>query len=286
MGYKKRISDIKKVLRDNPRGLTINEISQKIGINRNTAAKYLDIMQITGCVELRKIGPAKIYFSSNRVPTNNLLNDAFEGVLVLNQKGKIIQANEALKKLLGSTQEDTGKPYYQTAMYSELRKLENRIQEAYKGKPYYGEMQANNNHLRIKIIPTSFEDGETGITIIFEDNTKEVQAQKEIENYFMLSVDLFSIEDFQGRFIKLNKAWERELGWSIEEMKKKHRDFFRHPDDQKAADAALESLRRGERLVKFTNRYRTRQGTYKTLEWSAHAVPEENRIYAVARVKN
>jgi hypothetical protein len=52
---------IKAILRANPRGLGITEISQKIRMHRNVAAKYLGILHASGEVDLRKAGMTKIY---------------------------------------------------------------------------------------------------------------------------------------------------------------------------------------------------------------------------------
>ena len=59
--YKDELSRIKKILKANPRGLTITEISHKIDINRNSVAKYLDVLVTSGHVEKRQVGPAKVY---------------------------------------------------------------------------------------------------------------------------------------------------------------------------------------------------------------------------------
>ena len=66
--YQKELEKIKKIVNKNPRGTTIKEISQKIGINRNVVAKYLDVLQITGGVEVEEFGRSKVYFPSKSIP--------------------------------------------------------------------------------------------------------------------------------------------------------------------------------------------------------------------------
>jgi len=73
-GYQHEIALIKKILTENPKGMTVTDISRKIKINRNSVAKYLDIMRISGQVEMITFGPAKVFFPSRRVPILNMLN--------------------------------------------------------------------------------------------------------------------------------------------------------------------------------------------------------------------
>jgi PAS domain S-box-containing protein len=54
-----------------------------------------------------------------------------------------------------------------------------------------------------------------------------------------------------------------------------------HPDDAASTLGALEHLRGDNALLKFENRYRRRDGTYRWLSWVA--VPEGGRFYCSAR---
>ena len=72
--YHPELSHIKELLRSHPRGMTIIDISQKIGINRNSVAKYLDVLLISGQVEMHAVGTAKLYFLSKRVPISAMLS--------------------------------------------------------------------------------------------------------------------------------------------------------------------------------------------------------------------
>ncbi|MBZ0283435.1 MAG: PAS domain S-box protein [Anaerolineae bacterium] len=109
------------------------------------------------------------------------------------------------------------------------------------------------------------------------------QSDNDLQRFFDLSLDLLAIV-VNGCFVRLNPAWERILGYAIEELLYKPAMDFIHPDDvartqaldkQITADAGL--------LINFENRYRSKNGTYKWLEWTAHHYPEENIIYCIAR---
>jgi predicted ArsR family transcriptional regulator len=53
---------IKRLLRDHPRGLTTTAIAKRVGMNRNSTAKHLEVLQAMGNVESTTYGSAKVYF--------------------------------------------------------------------------------------------------------------------------------------------------------------------------------------------------------------------------------
>src|ERR1051325_10437178 len=67
-GYTSELERIEQLLKEQPKGLTITEISDALTLNRNSSAKYLDVLLTSGRVEQRSIGPAKVFFLSQRVP--------------------------------------------------------------------------------------------------------------------------------------------------------------------------------------------------------------------------
>jgi len=56
------VAKIKNLLKKDPRGLNIREISEKLHINRNSVAKLLDILTAKEEVEIRVHGRSKIYY--------------------------------------------------------------------------------------------------------------------------------------------------------------------------------------------------------------------------------
>ena len=72
------ISKIKKLLKHHPKGLTISETSSRLKMNRNSAAKYLEVLLISGQVESRSFGTAKVFFLSHRIPISAMLSISTE----------------------------------------------------------------------------------------------------------------------------------------------------------------------------------------------------------------
>lgn len=101
--------------------------------------------------------------------------------------------------------------------------------------------------------------------------------------FFEQSLALFSIADSTGRILRLNRAWERTLGWSLAEI---YADGFFpliHPDDIAASTVANQALKEGQPAVAFENRYRCRDSTYRHLQWFATPVDANGTVYTLAQ---
>jgi two-component system sensor histidine kinase/response regulator len=101
--------------------------------------------------------------------------------------------------------------------------------------------------------------------------------------YFELSPDLVSTAGFDGYFKKVNPAWTKALGWSEEELLNRPFVDFVHRDDLERTNEEAASLADGDTVVEFTNRYRTKSGEWRWIEWHSSAIPEVGEIYAAAR---
>jgi len=106
----------------------------------------------------------------------------------------------------------------------------------------------------------------------------------EMSRYYEVSLDLLATADFTGRFTRVSPSWERTLGHSAETMCSRPFIEFVHPDDRDATIAETACLVAGSRdTVMFRNRYRTADGSYRWLQWSASGSPSAGVIHAIAR---
>jgi PAS domain S-box-containing protein len=113
---------------------------------------------------------------------------------------------------------------------------------------------------------------------------REVDAARaELSQFFDLSLDLLCIADFDGRFRKVNRAWQPVLGWDLDALVSQPFVDLVHPDDVERTIAETAALGRGADTVGFENRYRCRDGTYRWLSWKATADMEARLIYGAAR---
>ncbi len=108
-------------------------------------------------------------------------------------------------------------------------------------------------------------------------------AMRELDRFFSVSIDLFCIAGFDGRFRRVNDAWRNVLGWEREELTSRPYVDFVHPDDRTATSTQAGHLVAGQRVISFENRYRHKDGSYRWLRWVSVPAPEEGVIYASAR---
>jgi PAS domain S-box-containing protein len=102
--------------------------------------------------------------------------------------------------------------------------------------------------------------------------------------FWELSTDLLCTAGFDGYFKHLNGAWERTFGWTLQELRSQPFIEFVHPDDRDVTEAEAASLTSvGHETRNFENRYRCKDGTYRTMLWGARSILEEALIYATAK---
>jgi PAS domain S-box-containing protein len=112
---------------------------------------------------------------------------------------------------------------------------------------------------------------------------ERTRAEEERNRFFDLSLDLLCIAGTDGRFRQLNPAWEKTLGWTLEELTARPFVDFVHPEEREATKRETQRLRIGGMVVDFENRFAMKEGGWRWLSWRSVAVPEKSRIYAVAR---
>jgi PAS domain S-box-containing protein len=120
------------------------------------------------------------------------------------------------------------------------------------------------------------------------DITERKQAEEalrekteELERFFLSALDLLCIADTDGYFRRLNREWEKVLGYRLEDLEGRRFLDLVHPDDLQATLGAIAELNAQKEVVDFTNRYRCKEGTYRWIEW--RSVPHGKLIYAAAR---
>ncbi len=104
-----------------------------------------------------------------------------------------------------------------------------------------------------------------------------------LDRFFTLSIDMLCIAGYDGYFKRLNPAFERTLGYRIEELTASPFLDFVHPDDRSATTGVFQRVLHGEATISFENRYRAKDGSYKWLLWNAMPFAEQQLIYAAAR---
>jgi PAS domain S-box-containing protein len=107
------------------------------------------------------------------------------------------------------------------------------------------------------------------------------RGKAERDRTWQLANDLMVVTDFDGYVLDANPAWTNRLGWRHEELLGSNVLAFVHPDYSALAQTQLNRLHRGHATSRFVCECRHRDGSYRTLSWTA--VPGDGLIHAVAQ---
>ncbi len=109
-----------------------------------------------------------------------------------------------------------------------------------------------------------------------------VESERRIARLFEMTSDLLATISLDGNFTLLNPAWERVLGWTLQELQAQPMQEFIHPDDvEQTLALMLAGGQHPAQLENFTNRYRHRDGSWRWLLWSARR--DGDTWYAAAK---
>jgi len=183
--YQTEILQIQQILKENPKGMTVTDISRKIKINRNSVAKYLDIMRTSGIVEMITFGPAKVFFPSRRVPIPTMLDLTSDYILIVDKDMRVIMINDSFLdfvntdriSLIGQNIEEFFAKKFDGCLdiISEIR---DAINGTHSSKDINFKINEEHTFLKIRIVPTTFEDGKFGVTIIIKNITDQKIAEQ------------------------------------------------------------------------------------------------------------
>lgn len=105
------------------------------------------------------------------------------------------------------------------------------------------------------------------------DLTDRVRAERELDRFFDLSLDLLCIANTDGYFKRINLAFCRTLGWSEAEILARPFIDFVHPNDRPATLREVEKSSRGQPTLHFENRYQCKDGSWRWLSWKGMPQP-------------
>ena len=283
------VDSIKWHLRSHKRGMTISDLSSKLKLNRNLVAKYLDMLLISGQVEMQVMGAAKVYFLSHRVPISAMLEFSSDYVIVLDAEQKIIQVNERVLALLsekretlvGKTINECNNPFFTSITKNKFPKDLHNFSDS------ITETNCNLNgslvYFRIKQVPTAFEDGNQGWTLIIEDIT----ANKTYEETLQMSEARYRgiVEDQtefitrfrpDGTLIFVNNSYARYLGKKSSEVLGKYHIPGICDKDRIVINKAVQSLNAENPLVSVECRIVDQSSQKRWNVWTIRALFNED----------
>jgi len=139
-------------------------------------------------------------------------------------------------------------------------------------------------HMLMGAVPLyDAEGGVRGSVAAGVDITGRKLAEAERDRLFDYSLDMLCIVGFDGRFKRVSPSFERILGWKEEEALSRTIYEFIHPDDRKRSMKAAKAHEAGHEAIRFENRYRCRDGSYRWISWNSHPIVEEGLVIAIGR---
>ncbi|OPY26520.1 MAG: putative diguanylate cyclase [Methanocella sp. PtaU1.Bin125] len=235
-GYDKELASIKETLKAHPRGLTVTDISKLIKLNRNSVSKYLEILVVSGQVEMKMQGPSKVYFLSRRMPVSALLSFSSDIVVLVDEEMRVTFANDRLYEVTGASRDRVvGRKIADLPLLSEPEVVA-AVREAHEGRESVRELTipsgkdtaasgAGKACYRARFSPAVFEDGQAGVTLIFEDVGKQKLAEdrlKASEKKYRQLVETANegiwVIDMNNRTTFVNSRLADMLGYRVEEM--------------------------------------------------------------------
>jgi PAS domain S-box-containing protein len=211
------LNRIKETLGKNPRGMSITEISKEINLNRNSVAKYVNMLLVSGQVEMRTQAAAKIFYLTQRIPLSNLLSISNEGVLVVDQALKATQVNDNICYQLGIKREAIENRYILdvTDLPLDTSRMLMHLKSALNGKKIRDEDSVMKGevcrHFRVQYVPTTFEGGELAVAVVLTDITDQKGLTKRLEEteerYRILAEsaqDIIFLASPEGKILYMN----------------------------------------------------------------------------------
>jgi diguanylate cyclase (GGDEF)-like protein/PAS domain S-box-containing protein len=217
-----------------------------------------------------------------------IVESSADGVFVKDLDGRYVLVNVAAARLLGLDR-DTVLGRTDGELFGEAadarRARDQAVLATGETRRYWRTVTVNGSERTISVIKAPYRDATgaiVGLIGTVRDETAIRRLEEETTRFFDLAPDMLCTAGANGRLERVNDAWTAVLGWTAEELRSRALIDFVHPDDRARASRELEMLFAGL-IDACATRLATRNGGWRAVEWSARVVPEDERIYAVAR---
>jgi len=279
------LKKIKSLLRFHRNGLSITDIAEKLRLNRNSAAKYLEILLISGEVNLNTFGPAKVYTYSQRMPVSAMLKFSADIILLIDNEMHVLDANENALSILETSREDLIGNLIENVKSPLITRLD--ISSVFDEVQIKGEihrdfsitLQDQDHHYRMRLIPTVFDNMDEGLTIIGEDITEQIRFEERLmvsEARFRAivedQIDFICRHHPDGTITFINDPLSRYLGLSLEEACGQNVVSCIAPEDQILAREMLSRITSSPQVQTSDLRILDKAGQYRWYQWTTRGI--------------
>ncbi len=131
----------------------------------------------------------------------------------------------------------------------------------------------------IQSLPDELKTGQTANSINHERQKKAA----ELERFFDFTPSMVCVAGFDGYFKQVNLAFQKNLGFTETEIITEPFINFVHSEDRAATIREFAELTAGKTTISFENRYRTKNGNYRWMLWTAKPNLAEQTIVCIAQ---
>jgi len=218
---------ILEILKNSHHGMSITEIARTLHKNKHSVGRYLEVLQVSGQVEMRMFGKAKVFSSANSIPQDVLMNYSGEFILILDSYNKILHANNFFLDLTQISRESIiGKNFFFISV-SKSQSILDLIRSSLVSDVSENEITTEEGMQQtflIKYLPIVFKDGTNGIAISMKNITDRKKVMI-LEKKYNTLLEFLSDSTSQGilivknnRIVYANKAIENIFGLSCRDM--------------------------------------------------------------------
>jgi PAS domain S-box-containing protein len=292
LNYPQELASIKNLLRQNPEGMSVTDIAKALKKNKNTTGRYLDILLISGQVDMRTYGMAKVFTLSQRIPLSAVLSYSKDLIMVLDKESRIAEINDNFLNLLNITRKDAvGKNIkYLKSPGADVHELVNSLittpSEEEINTLSFQVKGTGERIFKQKSIPTVFDDGARGVTIILSDVTEDILRERELrdreERFRMMAENirdgLLILENDKNTFV--NNRFAEITGYSFEELWAMDPLTIIAPEDRDMLKPILELRNKPQQgLFEFQANVRRKDGVYRHVYVRITSLQHESIMY-------
>lgn len=215
-----------------------------------------------------------------------LYQDAPVGYISLDENGIIREANTTFHRMTGK--EDLRGIAFGDLLHPEDAAIFRSRYKALFRNPGDKQMEARlargEQTKRLLITPRIHKQTATNVLLLtLIDITEKHKVESGMRAFFEQPAGLHIIAGLDGTIEQVNPAWEQVLGYTCEELEGRRIQELIHPDDLAPTEAAIAEQAQGQSISQFQNRYRHKNGSWRTLMWWSSMLEDDGKLYAIGQ---
>ncbi len=225
------------------------EVSVTVSPIKDASGKVVGASKIARDITERRRAEQERRASEARYYT--LFECAPDGILIADAKGRYLDANSSMCRMLGYTREDLiGQDATLIVAPAEILRIEPAVKEIMAGQGFQQEWNCRRKDGSVfsaDVIATAMPDG--NLLALVRDITEEKEARKRIAEQAALldkARDAILVRDLEGNILYWNHGAERVYGWKQEEVTGRNIGEFLYRDVKKFAELNDRAIREGE----------------------------------------